>query len=116
MEKRKLVLSRSAAESLDHILYATDFSENAARAFEVVKYFEANGFTKDITLVHVQGHHYMALSDPATYEDVTNKSQEHLETLRNQFSDRTRERAEIIVTFGTPAKELYRPQKTERRP
>jgi nucleotide-binding universal stress UspA family protein len=105
-EKRKLVLSRSAGESLDHILYATDFSENAGRAFEIVKYFESNGFTKEITLIHVQGHHYLALSDPATYEDVTQKSQEHLETLRNQFSDNTREKTEIIVTFGTPAKEI----------
>ncbi|WP_158278600.1 universal stress protein [Rhodohalobacter mucosus] len=112
-EKRKLVLSRSAGESLDHILYATDFSENAARAFEVVKYFEANGYTRNVTLVHVQGHHYMALSDPATYDEVTRKNQEQLEKLRNQFTDSTREHTDIIVTFGTPAKEII--QASEER-
>lgn len=105
-DERKLVLSQAASESLNHILFATDFSETADRAFDVVKYFEANGFTKRITIIHVQGHHYMALSDPATFEDVTRQNRDQLDMMRNQLSDQTREQADIIVTFGTPAKEI----------
>lgn len=105
-DNRKLVLSRSAGESLNHILFATDFSDTSLRAFEVVKYFESNGFTEKISMIHVQGHHYMALSDPATFEDVTRKNRDQLNIMRNELSDHTRENAEIIVTFGTPAKEI----------
>jgi nucleotide-binding universal stress UspA family protein len=107
-DRRKLVLSRSAGESLNHILYATDFSETADRAFDVVRYFESNGFTRRLTMIHVQGHHYMALSDPATFEEVTRKNKEQLEKMRNQLSDKTRENADIIVTFGTPAREIVK--------
>lgn len=104
--KRKLVLSQSAEKSLDHIMYATDFSETAHRAFDVVKYFEGSGMAKKVSIIHIQGHHYMALSDPATFEDVTQKNREQLDKLRNELSDHTREDSEIIITFGTPAKEI----------
>lgn len=106
VDNRKLVLSQTAEKSLKHIMYATDFSETADRAFEVVKYFEGKGLVGKISFIHVQGHHYMALSDPATFEDVTQKNREQLDIMRNQLSDHTRENAEIIVTFGTPAKEI----------
>jgi nucleotide-binding universal stress UspA family protein len=105
-DNRKLVLSQSAEKSLNHILYATDFSETAERAFDVVKYFEKSGQVGKISMIHIQGHHYMALSDPATYEDVTQKNREQLNKMRNTLSDHTRENAELIITFGTPAKEI----------
>lgn len=106
VENRKLVLSQSAEKSLKHIMYATDFSKTADRAFEAVKYFERKGLVEKISIIHVQGHHYMALSDPATFEDITQKNREQLDKMRNELSDHTREDAEIIVTFGTPAKEI----------
>jgi len=107
-DERKLVLSQAAEKSLKHILFATDFSETAGRAFDVVKFLESNGYVDKISIIHVQGHHYMALSDPATFEDVTQKNRNQLDKIRNTLSDRTREDAEIIVTFGTPAKEIVK--------
>lgn len=106
VDNRRLVLSQSAEKSLNHILYATDFSETADRAFDAVKHFEGKGLVEKVSIVHVQGHHYMALSDPATFEEVTQKNREQLDKMRNELSDNTRENAEIIVTFGTPAKEI----------
>ncbi len=105
-DKRKLVLSQSAEKSLNHIMFATDFSETASRAFEVVKQFESAGLVQKVSLIHIQGHHYLALSDPASFEDLTDKNREQLNELRNELSDNTREEAEIIITFGTPAKEI----------
>ena len=105
-EERKLVLSQSSEKSLDHIMYATDFSDTANRAFEVVKQLESAGLVKQISMVHVQGHHYLALSDPASLEDLTEKNREQLDEMRNTLSDYTREDAKIIITFGTPAKEI----------
>lgn len=105
-DKRKLVLSQSAGKSMDHILYATDFSETAERAFHVVQDFESTGKVKKISMIHVQGHHYLALSDPISFEELTEKNRAQLDLLRNTLSDHTREDAEIIITFGTPAKEI----------
>jgi nucleotide-binding universal stress UspA family protein len=105
-EERKLVLSQSSEKSLNHIMYATDFSDTADRAFEVVKVLESAGLVKQISMVHVQGHHYLALSDPASLEDLTEKNREQLDEMRNSLSDYTREDAKIIITFGTPAKEI----------
>ena len=106
VEKRKLVLSQSAEKSLDHVLFATDFSETANRAFDIIHHLESGGNIGKISMIHVQGHHYMALNDPATFEEVTQKNKEQLEMLRNKLSDHTRENAEIIITFGTTAKEI----------
>jgi nucleotide-binding universal stress UspA family protein len=105
-DKRKLVLSQAAGKSLDHILFATDFSETAERAFNVVKFFEGQGLVKKLSMIHVQGHHYMALNDPATFEEVTRRNREQLDKVRNSLSDHTRNETDIIVTFGTPAKEI----------
>lgn len=105
-DKRKVVLSQAAEKSLNHILFATDFSETADRAFDVVKFFEEQGLVKKISMIHVQGHHYMALNDPATFEEVTRKNREQLDKIRNSLSDNTRNETDIVVTFGTPAKEI----------
>jgi nucleotide-binding universal stress UspA family protein len=105
-EERRLVLSDAARNSLNHVLHATDFSETAFRAFDVVKTFDEDGLIGKISIVHVQGHHYLALSDPASLEDLTEKNREQLDEMRNELSDHTRENAEIIITFGTPSKEI----------
>lgn len=105
-DNRKLVLSQPAESTLDHVLHATDFSDTADRAFNVIRNLEADGKVGKVSIVHVQGHHYLALSDPASLEDLTNKNRDHLNEMRNQLSDHTRESCETIVTFGTPAKEI----------
>ena len=105
-EKRMLVLSQSAEKSMDHILYATDFSETAERAFRVIQSFDSARLVKKVSLIHVQGHHYIALSDPVSLEVLTEKNREQLNELRNKLSDSIREDVEIIITFGTPAKEI----------
>lgn len=105
---RRLKLSEQAVNALNHVMHATDFSDNAFRAFDVVKELDSDGLIDKISIVHVQGHHYLALSDPASLEDLTEKNREQLDEMRNELSDKTREDAEIVITFGTPAKEIVR--------
>ncbi len=103
---RELVLAQSAEDSFNHVLHATDFSKTARRAFDVVREFDKNGVIGKVSLIHVQGHHAIALSDPASREKLTDQNRIQLEELRNDLSDNTRENAETIVTFGSPAKEI----------
>lgn len=106
IENRKLVLSRSHEKSLEHVMHPTDFSENANRAFQVIKNLDREGLIGKISLVHVQGHHAIALKDPVSRDELTKQTEQILDELRDQLSDKTRENTQIYITFGTPAKEI----------
>ncbi len=105
-KKRKLVMTQSMKDSLNHVLHATDFSETAYRAFDVVKGLDFEGLINKISFIHVQGHHAIALKDPVSRDALTDQNMEELEDLRNSLSDKTRDDSEIIITFGTPGKEI----------
>lgn len=103
---RQLVVNHPFKNVLDHVLHATDFSDTADRAFKVVRDLESNGKIGKVSLIHVQGHHAIALKDPISHEELMKMNEENLEDMRNTLSDHTREDAEIIITFGTPGKEI----------
>lgn len=105
-EVRKLVINKTVTDSLNHVMHATDFSDTADRAYDVVKSLDNEGKIGKISLIHVQGHHAIALKDPASREFLTSQNREMLEPMRNELSDQTRANAEIIITFGTPGKEI----------
>lgn len=107
-EERKLVINKTVTDSLNHVMHATDFSDTADRAYDVVKSLDNEGKIGKISLIHVQGHHAIALKDPASREFLTNQNREMLEPMRNELSDQTRANAEIIITFGTPGKEIIK--------
>lgn len=106
--QRKLVINKTVDEALNHVMHATDFSDTADRAFDVVKALDDEGKIGKISLIHVQGHHAIALKDPASHEHLNSQNREVLEAMRNELSDSTRTNAEIIITFGTPGKEIIR--------
>jgi len=105
-QKRKLFITKTVDEALNHVMHATDFSDTADRAFEVVKSLDEEGKIGKISLIHVQGHHAIALKDPASHEHLNRQNRELLEAMRNELSDKTRNDAEIFITFGTPGKEI----------
>lgn len=104
--ERQLVVHHSFENVLDHVLHATDFSDTADRAFEVIQDLESQGKIGKVSLIHVQGHHALALKDPISHDELMKVNEENLEEMRNTLSDHTRENAEIIITFGTPGKEI----------
>jgi len=105
-DDRRLVMTQSIDGALKHVLHATDFSDTADRAFDVVKALDEEGKIEKVSLIHVQGHHAIALKDPASYETLTERSKEHLQDMRNELSDKIRSISELIITFGTPGKEI----------
>lgn len=107
-DKRVLTLTQSVDTALNHVMHATDFSETADRAFEVIQNLDQEGKIGKVSFVHVQGHHAIALKDPLSREELTDSSQNRLDEMRNSLSDHTRNDAEIIITFGTPGKEIIK--------
>lgn len=104
--ERQLVVKDSFENILNHVLHATDFSDTADRAFQVVRDLESEGKIGKVSLIHVQGHHAIALKDPVSHDELMQMNEENLEEMRNSLSGHTREDAEIIITFGTAGKEI----------
>lgn len=103
---RTLLLPQPCSESVKHVLYATDFSDSAYRTYKVLRDMEGAGIVDRITMIHVQGHHAIAIKDPVSRDRLTSQNREQLDRIRNKLSDRTREDTDLIITFGTPAKEI----------
>lgn len=103
---RTLLLPHPCSESTRHVLYATDFSDSAYRTYKVLRDMEGAGIVDKISMIHVQGHHAIAIKDPVSRDRLTDQNREQLDRIRNKLSDRTREDTDLIITFGTPAKEI----------
>lgn len=103
---RSLKLPQPCDEATKHVLYATDFSDSAYRTYKVLRDMEGAGIVDKISMIHVQGHHAIAIKDPVSRDRLTEQNREQLDRIRNKLSDRTREDTDLIITFGTPAKEI----------
>lgn len=103
---RSLVLPQPCSDAAKHVLYATDFSDSAYRTYKVLRDMEGAGIVDRISMIHVQGHHAIAIKDPVSRDRLTEQNREQLDRIRNKLSDRTREDTELIITYGTPAKEI----------
>lgn len=105
-DKREMKLSHPCENALNHVLYATDFSDNAYRTYKVLRNMEGNGSVGKISIIHVQGDYAIALKDPISRDDLNEKNREQLDKIRNKFSDQVREDVDLIITYGTPFKEI----------
>jgi nucleotide-binding universal stress UspA family protein len=103
---RSLTLPQPCGEAVRHVLYATDFSDSAYRTYKVLRDMEGAGIVDKISMIHVQGHHAIAIKDPVSRDRLTEQNREQLDRIRNKLSDRTREDTDLIITFGTPGKEI----------
>lgn len=111
---RTLRLPQPCGESFRHVLYATDFSDSAYRTYKVLRDMEGAGIVDEISMIHVQGHHAIAIKDPVSRDRLTEQNREQLDRIRNKLSDRTREDTDLIITFGTPAKEIVEASKERK--
>lgn len=104
--ERTLSLPHSCEDNFRHILYVTDFSESSSRALTALRKMDEAGLVDKISMIHVQGHHAIAIKDPASRERLTEQNREQLDSIRNSFSENIRENMDMIITFGTPVKEI----------
>lgn len=92
-EKKDLEKVKAVKYNLsDHILFPTDFSENAAHAFEYLKKLVSDGIKK-VTIMHVEETH-----DTSSYQK--------LEELKKKLSKDNDVRIDLIEDLGNPTKKI----------
>lgn len=107
LEDRKLYCSRACSDSLNHILYATDFSETAERAFNTLRDI-AGQHSKRITLFHVQSKGRIGTDDPQKLEEFNKIDRERLEKRKGILEKHTKAGIDIKISYGSTAHEILR--------
>ena len=88
----------------EHILFPTDFSENANNAFEYVKMIAANG-AKKVTLLHVQDLSRIA---PDRLEEFNRMDTARLQELKKALQVTDSTEIDVKLLQGSPSVELIR--------
>jgi len=90
-----------------HVLFPTDFSDNAEKAFEQVRQLAANGVRR-VTLLHVQD---KTKIDPHLKErlgEFNRIDQERLERLKDELTRQGAIDVDIKIPYGSPTQEILR--------
>lgn len=89
---------------LDHILFPTDFSENAAAAFAELK--KMAGQCGKITLLHIQDKTRISPDKLANLDDFNEKDHRRLEELQAELCATGAAAVDIKLTLGSPIEEI----------
>ncbi len=100
------VCIRSAALR-EHILFPTDFSENADLAFNCVEDFAGQG-VRHITLLHVQDKARIEPYLRDRLEEFNKIDRARLESMRDSLKERGSAEINIELTYGAPYTEIMR--------
>lgn len=94
-----------SADILSHVLYATDFSDNAERAFKYVEEFAKSG-CKKMTLIHVQDVSRIRPHLEHRLQEFNEIDRSRLERMASRLRDLGVEEVDIQIPYGAPAKEI----------
>lgn len=94
-----------SADILSHVLYATDFSDNAERAFQYVEEL-ARGGCKKMTLMHVQDMSHIKPHLEERLREFDEIDRSRLERMAIRLRDLGVEEIELEIPYGAPAKEI----------
>ena len=89
------------------ILYATDFSETAERAFPYVEKIVEAGF-KHLTLLHVQEKSDLSKHMEHRLEEFTQIDRERLERMKDRLLKLGADDIQIEIPYGSPLQEIIR--------
>lgn len=90
---------------LNHILFPTDFSENANVAFEYLKKMVSNGMKK-VTIVHVQNQFEMDPHILYRLQEFNEIDEEKLQNLKLELLKEGDVEVETKLLFGSPTAEI----------
>lgn len=91
----------------NHILYPTDFSENAYQAFGYVIEMVAHG-VKKVTLMHVQDRYRIHPYLEARLDEFNRIDAERLERLKEILQQHGNVDVEILIKYGSPSVEVLK--------
>lgn len=92
-------------DCLKHILFPTDFSDNAEHAFEYVRYAARRG-TKEATLLHVQDRSRIDRHLKEKLEEFNRIDTERLQRLKSELEKDGVSRVNIELPYGLPKQEI----------
>jgi len=90
---------------LDHVLFPTDFSDNAERAFEYVRHLARAG-AKTITLLHVQDRTKIDPHLKDRLEEFNRVDRERMERLKKELAEDGASQVQIEIVYGLPKAEI----------
>jgi nucleotide-binding universal stress UspA family protein len=90
-----------------HILFPTDFSDSAARAFEWVAMMVESG-CKQVTLLHVQDRSKIVPQIMDRLSEFNQTDQERLEKHKEILMEKGASEVSILVPYGAPVKEILK--------
>ncbi len=94
-----------SADVLSNVLYATDFSDNAERAFQYVEEFARSG-CKKMTLMHVQDVSRIRPHLEGRLQEFNAIDRSRLERMELRLHDLGVEEINLEIPYGAPAKEI----------
>lgn len=97
----------AAVELSQHVLFPTDFSENANQAFEYLKQMASMGITK-ITLMHIQEKSRIDPHLMDRLEEFNNIDTAKLQVMAEQLKEIGATDVGIILPFGSPTAEILK--------
>ena len=90
-----------------HILYATDFSDHAHRAFDYVSKVVECGALR-VTLFHVQDKVKLGTHLKSRLKEFNEIDRERLEMLKDQLKDIGNAQLDIEIAYGSPTEEILK--------
>jgi len=94
-----------STDILSHLLYATDFSDNAERAFWYVEEFAKSG-CKRMTLMHVQDVSRISPHLEHRLEEFNRIDEARLDRMASHLRQLGVEDIDLQIPYGAPAKEI----------
>lgn len=96
-----------ACNPLGHVIFPTDFSENADHAFSYAEKIVASGATR-VTLAHVQDKSRIEKHLASRREEFDRIDRDRLERLRTRLKEISDIEVELEIPYGNPAEEILR--------
>ena len=90
-----------------HILFPTDFSDHAERAFACVRELVRRG-TRRVTLLHIQSKASLGKHLASRLEEFNRIDRERLERLRDQLMEVGDVEVELDIPYGSPTEEILK--------
>lgn len=104
-KKNEICVEASCADFRGHVLYATDFSDTAHRAFEYVEEIVKSGGEK-VTLMHVQDITRIGKYLEHKLEEFNKIDRERLDMLKIKLEEMGARTVSVKIPYGNPTAEI----------
>lgn len=104
-EKGEICVEASCADFRAHVLYATDFSDTAQRAFEYVEAIVKSG-CEEVTLMHVQDSTRIEKHLEHKLDEFNKIDRKRLEMRKTRLEELGARNVDIKIPYGKPITEI----------